>query len=187
MINFYDFCYSLFSSVSKPLLRLCRWLENDLEAANFKLHPEVYASITLFIVVLSPIFTLLTYFALRLHQAFHLHTSRDVASLLLYLPKDGQFIIALIVTPILILLIGLFLPKIKASHRISGLKNEIPYASIYISVMTSGGLSPYISLLRLKRVDLLPRLKEEIKRIQSIVLSTGCDPISAMERAARSA
>jgi flagellar protein FlaJ len=56
---------------------------------------------------------------------------------------------------------------------------------MYISVMVSGGLNPYTALLRIKDVKLLPKLREEIGRIQALVLSHGMDPISAMEKAAR--
>jgi flagellar protein FlaJ len=56
---------------------------------------------------------------------------------------------------------------------------------MYVSVMVSGGLNPYTALLRIKDVKLLPKLREEIGRIQALVLSHGMDPISAMERAAK--
>ena len=83
------------------------------------------------------------------------------------------------------LLMGISMPKLIASNKISGIKNEIPYASMYLSVMTSGGLSPYASLLRLRDTELLPKLKEEIGRIERIILSTGMDPVSAMAKAAK--
>jgi flagellar protein FlaJ len=51
--------------------------------------------------------------------------------------------------------------------------------------MTSGGLTPYASLLRLRETDLLPKLKNEIERIERIILSTGMDPVSAMAKAAK--
>jgi flagellar protein FlaJ len=54
-----------------------------------------------------------------------------------------------------------------------------------MSVMASGGLNPYVSLLRLRRIDLLPKLCEEIGRIQSLILSTGADPVSSMEKAGK--
>jgi flagellar protein FlaJ len=56
---------------------------------------------------------------------------------------------------------------------------------MYMSVMTSGGLTPYRSLLRMTRIDLLPTLQEEMKRLQSLVISSGADPISGMERAVK--
>jgi flagellar protein FlaJ len=84
-----------------------------------------------------------------------------------------------------IILIGIIIPKTAASNRITGLKSEIPYASMYISVMASGGLSPYDSLMRLGHMGLLPNMQKEIERIQTIANSRGLDPISAMETAAK--
>jgi len=84
-----------------------------------------------------------------------------------------------------VILIGVALPSMSASSRISGLKIEIPYASMYVSVMTSGGLSPYMSLLRLRDNDLLPNMQKEVFRIQGIAVSTGVDPLTAMEKAAK--
>ena len=80
---------------------------------------------------------------------------------------------------------GILYPKTAASNRVSGLKIEIPYASMYISTMTSGGLSPYESILRLRKMDLLPNMQEEVGRIDTIVKSQGLDPVKAMEQAAK--
>jgi flagellar protein FlaJ len=77
------------------------------------------------------------------------------------------------------------MPKLAASNRISNLKNEIPYASMYMSVMTSGGLTPYQSLLRMTQIELLPNMQEEMKRLRSLVISSGADPISGMEQAVK--
>jgi flagellar protein FlaJ len=56
---------------------------------------------------------------------------------------------------------------------------------MYISTMTSGGLSPFESLLRLRNMDLLPNMQNEVSRIETIVMSQGMDPITAMEQAAK--
>jgi flagellar protein FlaJ len=67
----------------------------------------------------------------------------------------------------------------------SNLQIEFPYASMYISVMVSGGLSPFESFLRMRKMDLLPNMKDEVSRIETIVMSTGADPVSAMEQAGK--
>ena len=56
---------------------------------------------------------------------------------------------------------------------------------MYISTLTSGGLSPYESILRLRRMDLLPNMQKEVGRIDTIVKSQGLDPVTAMEQAAK--
>ncbi len=87
--------------------------------------------------------------------------------------------------PIVIIVFGMLLPKMFASSRMSNLKIEIPYASMYISVMVSGGLSPFESFLRMRHMDLLPNMQDEVSRIETIVMSTGVDPVTAMEQAAK--
>ena len=47
------------------------------------------------------------------------------------------------VLPLLIIGIGVMIPNSASSNRLASLKIEIPYASMYISVMVSGGLSPF--------------------------------------------
>jgi len=167
-----DFCYAYFGSLGRGLLKIFKRIENDMEAANIQLHPEVYLSIIGFFTYLASIFSLVFFF------------SWFFGFLLPALPLPFVLIIC-VVPPLMMLMIGILIPKIVASNKLSGLKNEIPYASMYLSVMTSGGLTPYASLLRLRDTDLLPKLKEEIRRIERIIFSTGMDPVSAMAKAAK--
>jgi len=167
-----DFCYAYFGGFGKGLLRIFRGIENDMEAANIKLHPEVYLSIIGFFTYLTSVFSLVFFFLWYFK----------------FFPFSLPFFLILflcILPPLMTLLLGVAIPKIIASNKVSGLKNEIPYASMYLSVMTSGGLTPYASLLRLRDTELLPKLREEIGRIERIILSTGMDPVSAMAKAAK--
>ncbi len=170
-MGFKDVCYAYFNPVGRFLFKSFKGIETDMEAANMKIHPEVYLSLVgLFamgLCIVPVIFLLILPLAL----------GAAMTSPLMYA--------VFCLPPVLVLLVGIIYPKIMASNRISGLKTEIPYASMYISVMARGGLSPYASLLRLRKTDLLPKLRDEIERIQRIVLSTGADPISAMEQAAK--
>jgi len=168
-----DFCYAYFGRIGKIFLKAYRGLEDAMEAANLRIHPEVYLSIVSFLSIVSTLgFTI--YLALTLFLA-------GSASLF----SNPYIVILLGSIPLIVLIVGLSFPKMLASNRISGLKNEIPYASMYLSVMASGGLSPYISLLRLRKTSLLPELKKEIERIQRTVLTSGQDPVSAMAKAAK--
>jgi len=162
-----DFCYSHFNPIGKTLLRAFKGVEEDLEAANMRIHPEVYLSVIGFLALVSSVVP-------------------AVYAVLLLVGRATPFLMPLSISPPpLILLAGVLIPKVIASNRVSGLKNEIPYASMYLSVMASGGLSPYASLLRLRKTELLPKLRDEIERIQRIVLSSGMDPVSAMVRAVK--
>jgi flagellar protein FlaJ len=101
------------------------------------------------------------------------------------LPSPMLFPLIMVVVPLAVMGFGMAYPGLKASSRLSGIKSEIPYAFMYISVMVSGGLDPYVALLRIRNVKLLPKLQEEMGRIQASVLASGIDPITAMERAAK--
>ncbi|RJS83560.1 hypothetical protein CW706_05870 [Candidatus Bathyarchaeota archaeon] len=152
-------------------MRIFKSVERDMEAANIRLHPEVYLSIVGFLTFLTSLFSF-SFFLLWFLEILPLKIP-----ILVFL--------VLVLPPPITLTLGVLIPRLIASNKISGLKNEIPYASMYLSVMTSGGLSPYASLLRLRNTDLLPRLKEEINRIIRVTLSTGIDPVSALAKAAK--
>ena len=167
-----DVCYASFGPLGRALLKAFKRVDKDLEASGMAIHPEVYLSIASFIAILSPAvsFTLLV-----------------TSTLLLGLPKVGLPVLILFIVfpPLLVIMVSLILPRLVLANKISKLKIEIPYASMYMSVMVSGGLSPYASLLRLRKMNLMPILSQDIKRIQRTVLATGADPVSAMERAAK--
>ncbi|HJX24061.1 MAG TPA: type II secretion system F family protein, partial [Candidatus Bathyarchaeia archaeon] len=159
------FSYARLRALGSRLLGVRKGIERDLEASYLKTHPEVYLSLVSFLVILSiPV---------------------SLAAWMLSAPIFPLSFIFPLVVPLCILLVGMIYPRIMASNRASGLKSEIPYAFMYVSVMVSGGLSPYACLIRLSDVKLLPKLKDEMKRMLSIVLSTGSDPLSAMEKAAK--
>ncbi len=172
MTNIKDFCYSYFNPLGRRFLKVYRGLEGNMEAANMKTHPEVYLSVISFITLLTSSIPLM--FLLILPRIFPG----------LYIPYF-PIRLCLIFSPILVLVIGILIPSVLASNRVSSLKVEIPYASMYMSVMARGGLSPYRSLLRIINMKLLPKLRDEIQRIQSLVLSSGLDPITAMEKAVK--
>ena len=175
-MNIRDFCYAYFGWMGRGLSRIFKGIEHDLDAAHMKIHPEVYFSLIGSVAFLS----LLIPTAL-----FLLRFARLIPSLP-FIPEEGiMFLPFFAIIPVLVVIMGMILPKTGASNRVSGLKVEIPYASMYISTMTSGGLSPFESLLRLRHMDLLPNMQKEVSRIDTIVMSTGVDPVSAMEQAAR--
>ena len=167
-----DFCYAYFGVLGRGLLKIFRSVEHNMEAANIRLHPEVYMSIIGFFTHLASAFSLVFFLSWFL-------------GILPFILSPPLVMLICVIPPLLTLMMGVLMPKIMVSNKISGLKNEIPYASMYLSVMTSGGLSPYASLLRLRNTDLLPRIRDEIRRIERIILSTGMDPVSAMAKAAK--
>ena len=175
-MNLRDLCYAYFGWLGRGLYRIFKGIENDLDASNLKIHPEIYFSLVgsiAFLSLLIPATILILKFV-------------GLVPILDFIPDFGIMLIPFFaIIPLLVIVAGVILPKTGASNRISGLKVEIPYASMYISTMTSGGLSPYDSLLRLRHMDLLPNMQKEVNRINTIAMSTGVDPITAMEQAAK--
>lgn len=165
-----DFIYAHFGFLGRFLYRLTPKFDEDIEAANIKIYPEAFLSAV-------GLFALIT---------LAIPTSLLVLNLLSIIKITNLIIYAALFSfPMIVILLGLTLPKLVASNRISGLKNEIPFASLYMTVMASGGLSPYASLLRFRNTELLPKLRNEITKIQSIILSFGLDPVSAIQKAAK--
>ena len=174
-----DYCYSHFQGAGSRLAGLFRGTESDLEAAYMKIHPDVYYSMISFAVLLSFLVPL----TLTILYLVGFRLSIPFPSPLGLIPVP--IAVFTLIVPLMVLLMGFIMPKFAASSRVSSLKVEIPYASMYMSVMASGGLSPYRSLLRLRNMNLLPNMQKEVTRIFTIVTSLGVDPVSAMEQAAK--
>jgi flagellar protein FlaJ len=171
-----DYSYAYFGWIGKNLSKINRGVDKDLESACMNIHSEVYFSI-IGVIALSSSILPLTVFILSFYNIIPLQSRLGI---------NPIFLVPLILgLPLLIIFIGMLLPKTKASNRMSDLKIEIPYASMYISVMVSGGLSPYESFTRMRKMSLLPKMKDEVNRIETIVMSTGVDPVTAMEKAAK--
>jgi len=149
---------------------------SDMDSANMKIHPEVYFSIVGFLSVVS----------LSVPIGLSILFVAGVWKGNPALPMNGLVLIpASLVLPLLVVALGFIIPKMISSTRMSNLQIEIPYASMYISVMVSGGLSPFESFLRMRKMNLLPNMQDEVSRIETIVMSTGADPVSAMEQAGK--
>jgi len=133
-------------------------LRDQLEAAGMRIYPEAYLSLVgLLLIVMSAL-----------------------AAVLIVL--TGLFPLALL--PVVVLLVGYALPSIKAQDRASKLDVEAPFVAAYVSVMATGGMSPYASLKRLKSCDLLPNTAKMAKQMEVDVLLKGLDPVAAIERSA---
>ncbi len=109
-----------------------------------------------------------------------------IIGLLIVLPiafLTGFFFI--IPVPFLIMFLGYAVPQVMTRDRASKLDLEVPFAGAYVSVMATGGLSPYASLKRLKACQLLPSMCKVIGGIETDVEIKGLDPASAMEKSAK--
>jgi len=134
-------------------------LDQTLEVAGMRLYPQAYYSLVAFtfIVVL-------------------------IASIPITILTG---LVPLILAPLLVIPISYMVPKIKARDRAAKLDVEVPFAGTYISVMATGGLSPYVSLKRLTHSELLPNLAKAVQDIEVDVEIKGMDPVTSMEKSAQ--
>ena len=171
-----DYCYAYFGWAGKGLASMFKGIEKDLESACMHIHSEVYFSMVGLLALVSGLIPL-TMFGLITLGVLQLPIDLGISPVVLVPVSFGL--------PLIIIIGSTLLPGTVSSNRMSSLQIEIPYASMYVSVMVSGGLSPFESFLRMKHMNLLPSMKQEIERLETIVMSTGADPVTAMEQAAK--
>lgn len=171
-----DYCYAYFGWAGKGLASVFKGIEKDLDAACMHIHPEVYFSLVGVAALISGVLPL-TAFGLISFGLLRLPIDLGISPMILLPVSLGL--------PLVIIISSTILPKTISSDRMASLQVEIPYASMYISVMVSGGLSPFESFIRMREMDLLPSMKAEVNRLETIVMTTGVDPITAMEQAAK--
>ncbi len=169
--------YGLFPWSSKIVMKVFRNLDRDLRSAGMNIYKEAYASVVGFIIVISLIISLLG-IPLLLTKMLQ----PELLTILEYIPYSTFILIFSL--PLITLIIGGLIPKIKAASRSSALETETPFLAAYISVMATGGISPYSSLQRVKNIPLLKELSKVSKRMDVEVRAMGMDPISAIEKMA---
>jgi flagellar protein FlaJ len=64
------------------------------------------------------------------------------------------------------------------------LEEELPYASMMITLMAASGITPYESFKRMRNMDVLEKFKAEGEEIVRLVEVLGYDPLTAMEKRA---
>jgi archaeal flagellar protein FlaJ len=158
------YSYQHFYWIGKPLVKLFTSensiLDRVLQDAGIRMYPEAYASILGLVLVAS------------------------VIAVVPLIVLTG-FIFA-VFAPLIILLLGYAVPQVMAHDRAQKLDLEVPFAGTYISVMATGGMSPYASMRRLKECALLPNISKSINDMEIDVEIRGVDPVSAMEKSAQS-
>jgi flagellar protein FlaJ len=161
--DFEGWSHRLFGNVATKFLAKVFELKPQLEKAEIKIYPETYISMMIFASILTLPVTV-------------------ISLVLLYFTKIIPLIF-LVPLPIYIMIIFMILPSMKAGERATALEREMPFASAYITVMASGGISPYMSVKRLSKVDLMPSMRKEAREIMRDVEVFGIDPLSALEHA----
>ena len=179
MASLIGLIYGLFPWSSKIVMKVFRNLDRDLRSAGMSIYREAYASAVGFMVVISLIISLLgvPLFLTKMLEP-------ELLTFLEYVPYSTFIVIFLL--PLIVLLIGGLIPKFKAASRSSALETETPFLAAYISVMATGGISPYSSLQRVKNIPLLRELSKVSRRMDVEVRAMGIDPLSAIEKMAYS-
>jgi len=129
-----------------------------------KIYPETYVSMMLFCALLTVPVTI-------------------VGIVLLYIFKWIPLVF-LVPTPFYIMIVFIVAPSMKAGERARGLEREMPFSAAYITVMATGGISPYMSVKRLSKVELMPAMRREAQEIMRDVEIFGIDPLTALVKSA---
>jgi flagellar protein FlaJ len=157
--------FRLFGGIAPSFLEGVIEFKDYLERAKIKIYPETYVSLMFFIALLTlPI------------------SITSIALLYLYGLLPLLFLVPL---PFYVMVGFILVPLSKASDRASQLEREMPFAAAYISVMASGGISPYTSFKRLSEVELMPTMRSEAREIIKDVEIFGMDPLTAILGASR--
>jgi len=157
--------YRLFGNIAPKFLSTIFEFKGNLKRAGMKIYPETYVTLMFLSAVLTIPVTV-------------------AALILLYLFKF-VFLVFLVPMPLFIMIVFMITPSMKAGERASSLEREIPFASAYITVMATGGISPYMSIKRLCNVHLMPAMRREAREIMRDVEIFGVDPLSALEDSAK--
>ena len=162
--SFEGWSYRLFGNVATKFLGNVFELKNQLEKAGIKIYSETYVSMMFFAALVTLPVSI-------------------ISLVLLFLTKLIPLIF-LVPLPIYIMIVFMLTPSMKAGERASTLEREMPFAAAYITVMASGGISPYVSIKRLSHVELMHGMQKEAREFMRDVEIFGIDPISALVHAA---
>jgi len=161
--SFEGWSYRIFGNVATKFLSNVFEFKGQLEKAGMKIYSETYVSMMFFAALVTvPV---------------------SIVSLVLLFFTRLIPLIFLVPLPVYIMIIFMITPSMKAGERASTLEREMPFASAYITVMATGGISPYMSIKRLSHVDLMPGMQREAREIMRDVEIFGIDPLSALEHA----
>jgi len=157
--------FRIFGGIAPSFLKHVVSFKDYLEKAKIKIYPETYVSLMFF-------------------SAF-LTIPVSVISIILLYYYAFIPLIFLVPLPAYVMIGFMLVPLSKAGDRASNLEKELPFAAAYISVMASGGISPYTSFKRLAEVELMPSISSEAREIVKDVEIFGIDPLTAIENAAK--
>jgi flagellar protein FlaJ len=164
--SFSSFSYENFLGLGRLILRIAPSIPSKLESAGRRIHPEVFASTVAATTVITAAVTI-------------------PLAILLYILTGLWPTLLLAAVPGFALLLGIASPYMSASSAASLLESEVPYAASYLAVMSTGGIPPYKSLMRLANSQLMPNIAKAAKLAELNVRVGGLDPVTAIEKMAK--
>ncbi|HIP85068.1 MAG TPA: hypothetical protein EYH17_00315, partial [Pyrodictium sp.] len=161
----------LFGGVARKLVRTFE-LDKLFEEAG------IYATPTL-------------YMAKVLMASFLAFIVSTFIGLSLYLSSPSMVLLLVVIlvscfTPLAALMVGFLVPFAKRSGRRNGVRFELPYLAVYMTIMALGGLAPERILEKIASIRLFKYIRLEAQRIVRDVKIFGLDPLTAIERNAYS-
>jgi len=156
--------YRVFGRIAPKYLSSVFEFREELSKAGIKIYPETYVSLMFFLALLTVPVT--------------------VASIVLLYFIRWVPLIFLVPAPVYVMIGFMIWPSMNAGGRKGALEREMPFVSAYVTVMATGGISPYMSIKRLSKVDLMPAMQKESREILRDVEIFGIDPLSALEKVA---
>ncbi|MGQ9782064.1 MAG: type II secretion system F family protein, partial [Nitrososphaeria archaeon] len=163
--SFVGLSYAYFGWFGRRMLKVFKGISKTLEAANIRIHPETYLAMGGLATFISLVVVVVT----------------SVVLSFLF----GPITLVLLAVPPLVLVIFLLYPNLAAMNRASNLDTEVPFAASYVSVLASGGISPFKAFEKLKDVDFLPQLSQSAKLVYIDTRARGIDPVTALEENAK--
>jgi len=156
--------YRVFGRIAPKFLKHVFEFREELSKAGMRIYPETYVSLMFFMALLTAPVTV-------------------AVIVLLYILKFVPLVL-LVPMPVYVMIFFMLRPSMNAGERAGALEREMPFASAYITVMATGGISPYMSIKRLSRVELMPAMQKEAREIMRDVEIFGIDPLTALEKSA---
>ena len=156
--------YRIFGDIASRFLKNVFEFKNELKKAGMKIYAETYVSMMFFCALLTVPVTITALVLLYIFQ---------------WIP-----LVFLVPVPLYVMIIFMVTPSMKAGERARALEREMPFAAAYITVMATGGISPYVSFNRLSKVELMPAMRMEAREIMRDVEIFGVDPLTALVKSA---
>ena len=170
---FFEFVLSLYPFLGKVASKVARInpdLDSAIRLAGWYIHPLIYSVAVFLVFVVSLAASLAVFLVNRFYFPF--------------VPSPYDLVI-LVTVPLSSLVLSAYAPNIAASSRNVYLITEIPFASVYLAVLSAGAVSPYTGIMRLRDSGLFPQLSKLAVLAEIYHKVSGYNPIAALEKAAR--